>query len=169
MHMLRVAVPVAGLVCIVSPHAQTQGLDTLTAAQRAGRALARLRGGQRVQIVTRDSGLVEGSVEATSPTVVGLRTQGTVRYVTASSVDSLWVRGSHAGVGALIGGAVVGIGFGFMAQSFSSYAGACNGPYSGQPCRTSPFSEGFVLGGLGGALIGALIGGASPKWQLRVP
>ncbi len=42
MYLLRVALPVAGLVTIASPRAQAQGLDTLSTKQRAGLALARL-------------------------------------------------------------------------------------------------------------------------------
>ena len=88
----------------------------------------------------------------------------------APGVDSLWVRGgSHAGKGALIGGAVTGIGLGLLA-----YAATASAPPS-DTCGTSGcdpggfFIVGFFVGGAGGALVGALIGAAIPRWHLRVP
>jgi hypothetical protein len=163
MHMLRVAVSVAGLVSTVSPHAQTQGLDTLTAAQRAGFALARLGAHQRVQIITRGDQFVEGSVVAASPNLVTLRTDGSERDIPAASVDSLWVKeGTHAGRGALIG-AVPGV------VSFAALL-TCGGPASEARdlCYFGGVIRSVVLLG-GGILAGALIGAGQPKWKLRVP
>src|SRR2546426_776935 len=75
---------------------------------------------------------------------------------------------SHAGTGALIGGAVLGIGLGVLAQGVSQEEG-CNEPRYGRGCGPAPFFEGLLIGGTAGALIGALIGAPFPKWQLRVP
>src|SRR5213594_685043 len=127
MHMLRVAVSVAGLVTIASPRAHAQEGETLSAAQRAGAALARLRADQRVRIRASGVGLVEGVV-SNSPNLGMLRTaDGSTIEVPAARVDSLWVRGgSHAALGALIGGAVVGIGLGVVVQGFSHFEGGCN-------------------------------------------
>ena len=167
MRLLHLAMTL-GLVAL--PSALTaQAPDTLTPAQRAGLALARLGAGQRVRIVTRDSEFVEGSVMAASPNLLRLRTDGTL-ILPASRVDSLWVRGgSHAGTGALIGGAVLGIGLGVLAQGFSHAEGGCNEPGYGRGCGPAPFFEGLLIGGAAGALVGALIGAPFPKWQLRVP
>jgi hypothetical protein len=123
-----------------------------------------------VRIVTRDSEFVEGSVMAASPNLLRLRTEGTLMDLPASRLDSLWARGgSHAGTGALIGGAVLGIGLGVLAQGFSHAEGGCNEPRYGRGCGPAPFFEGLLIGGTAGALIGALIGAAFPRWQLRVP
>src|SRR3989442_10731456 len=65
MRLLHFAIAVAGLVALTTALA-AQEPDTLSAAQRAGLALARLGAGQRVRIVTRDSEFVEGSVMAAS-------------------------------------------------------------------------------------------------------
>src|SRR2546426_7356252 len=102
MRLLHFAIAVAGLVALKTALA-AQEPNTLSAAQRAGLALARLGAGQRVRIVTRDSEFVEGSVMAASPNLLRLRTDGTLMDLPASRLDSLWARGgSHAGTGALI-------------------------------------------------------------------
>jgi hypothetical protein len=171
-HRLCFAVSVAGLVTIASALAQAQEPDTLTAPQRTGFALERLGGGQWVRIRASGVGLVEGSVVSDSPNLVRLRTaDGSTLEVPAPGVDSLWVRGgSHAGTGALIGGAVVGIGFGVLAQGFSGIEGGCNDAWSvshGATCGAGPFFLGFLVGGASGALVGALIGAPFPRWQQR--
>src|SRR3989454_11580910 len=108
MRLLHFAIAVAGLVALTTALA-AQEPDTLSAAQRAGLALARLGAGQRVRIVTRDSEFVEGSVMAASPNLLRLRTDGTLMDLPASPLDSLWARrGSAAGPAALIAGAVLG-------------------------------------------------------------
>lgn len=164
-HSLRrlcVGGSVAGLVALASQPARAQQSDTLSAAQRTGVALARLRVGQQVRVRARGTGLVQGWISS-SPNLVTLRTG---IEVPAAGVDSLWVRGgSHAGIGALVGGAVVGIGLGAVVQGFSHFEGGCNHPPS--RCGAAPFFEGLVIGGAGGALLGALIGGPFPKWQQR--
>src|SRR5260370_5144481 len=164
--MIRLVVSVVGLVSIASPRAEAQRSDMLSAAQRAGVALARLGAGQRVRLRSSGVGLVEGGVVSSSPTLVTLRTDGSRIAIPGPTVDSLWVRGgSHAGRGALVGGAVAGIGLGALA------AGVASHPWSDCPGCTPGawFAGGFVVGAVGGALIGALIGAASPTWQLRFP
>jgi hypothetical protein len=161
MHLLRVAVSVAGLVTIASLCARAQEPDTLSAAQRAGLALARLGDGQWVRLRGSRVGLIEGSVVSSSPTLVTLRTDGLRVEVPAPGVDSLWVLGSHAGSGALIGGAVGGIGLGVLAAAVAN-------SFNCKSC-TSDVAEVRLVGAAGGALIGALIGAAVPKWRLRVP
>src|SRR6266702_916287 len=132
MRLLHFAIAVAGLVALTTALA-AQEPDTLSAAQRAGLALARLGAGQRVRIVTRDSEFVEGSVMAASPNLLRLRTDGTLMDLPASRLDSLWARGgSHAGTGALIGGAVLGIGLGVLAHGFSHAERGCNEPRYGR-------------------------------------
>lgn len=159
--MLRVAVSVAGLVTIASLRARAQEPDTLTPAQRAGLALARLGGGQRVRIRASGVGLVEGWVVSSSPNLVTLRADGSRIEVPASGVDSLWVRGRSAGTGALIGGAVTG-GLALVVAS---------GPPGNDCVLCTPGDvAGFVVvAGATGALVGALIGAVVPRWHLRVP
>jgi len=164
MHMLRVAVSVAGLVTLASPLAQAQEPDTLTPAQRAGLALARLGAGQRVRIITREDEFVEGSVVTTSPRLVSVRTDGSVIDIPVPSVDSLWVkRGTHAGKGALIG-AVPGLVFlGAVLVTSGGPAGEARDIRN----FTGAITGLFLLGG--GVAVGAIIGAGTPKWQRQVP
>ena len=174
MRTRRFAVLDAGLVTIACALAQAQGPDTLSAAQRAGVALARLGVGQRVRIRAGGAlGLVEGRVVSNSSDLVALVTpdESTIE-VPAPGVDSLWVRhGTYAGRGALIGGAVVGIGLGAF---FAAVAADFNSrhKYCGQSgCDVGYFfAGGLVVGGAGGAIVGTLMGVAvPPKWHLWVP
>ena len=170
MHTLCFAVSVAGLVTIASALAQAQEPDALSPPQRAGLALARLGGGQRVRIRASGVGRVEGWVVSSSPNLVTLRTDGSRIDVPAPGVDSLWVRGgSHAGTGALIGGAVGGIGLGVFAGGLAASGGFTGHCAPGGCDVGGSVVAGLFVGGAAGALLGALIGAPVPKWQLRVP
>lgn len=163
MRVVSLANSVAGLVTLTLAVAQAQERDTLGPAQRVGLALARLGAGQRVRVRARPVGFVDGWVVSSSPNLVTIRTQaGSQIEVPAPGVDSLWARhGSHAGTGALIGGAVAGVGLGAVAVGLSGLGERGTDP--------AAFVPGFLIGGVGGVLIGALIGGTVPKWELRVP
>jgi hypothetical protein len=164
MDRLCCAVSVAGLVTIASALAQAQEPDTLSAAQRAGVALARLGAGQVVRVHTRHFGFVVGRVVADSPNVLALDTGGGTRTgILPSDVDSVWVpHGGHAEKGALIGAGMGGLagGLGAVALGQANCTRCAEG---------GSFVFGLVVGGAIGAGIGALIGAAVPKWQLRVP
>ena len=154
-------VVVAWLVAMASSVACAQQSDTSSASTRAAGAVAGLESGQHVRIRTNGDGLVEGQVLSTSESFVTIRSAGSATKISAASVDSLWVRSAHAGRGALVGGATLGLGFGALAAS------VCPGE-----CDISSGTA-FVRGGLvgvalGGA-IGALVGLAVPSWRLRLP
>src|SRR2546427_5897633 len=76
-------------------------------------------------------------------------------------VDSLWVRSAHAGRGALVGGATLGIGFGALAAS------VC--PRECDISSGTAFVRGGLVGVVLGGAIGALVGLAVPSWHLRLP
>lgn len=163
MHRQMLAVLGTGLLALAVAPARAQELDTVSAAQRAGAALARLGVGQRVRIVGSEVGFVFGSVLSASPTFVTLRTDSATIEVPARRVDSLWVReGTHAGRGALIGGAV-------GAAFFGGVLGGLCQPREGCTNRGVAMLAGAVVGAVPGGLLGALIGLAVPKWQLRLP
>jgi hypothetical protein len=167
MNRLGFVVSVVGLVGFASPLARAQGSDTLTVAQRAGAALARLGAGQHVRLWQKRVYFERrGEVVNSSAKLLTLRTDGSSIEVPASDVDSLWVRyGDHAGKGALIGAVVAGLAMGafFVALSQANCEGqqSCSGP--------GAFALGLVLGGAMGGGVGALIGAVTPRWQQQVP
>jgi len=157
------AILFAGLVAFATALI-AQEPDTLSPAQRAGRALVRLGAGQRVRIITRENAFVDGSVVTTSPRLVSVRTDGSVIDIPVPSVDSLWVeRGTHAGKGALIG-AVPGLVF---LGAVLVTSGGPNGEARDLRNFTGPITGLLLLGG--GIAVGAIIGAATPKWQLEAP
>lgn len=157
------AVLATGLSTLAFAPARAQQLDTVSAAQRAGAALARLGAGQRVRLVGGEVGFVDGSVLSSSATLVTLRTDHSTITVSAPRIDSLWVkRGTHAGTGALIGALVGGVVVGAAFSHICERGSVCNN-------QTEATAFGALAGAVPGGLLGALIGLAVPKWQLRLP
>jgi hypothetical protein len=163
MRSLHCGAILVGLVAL-APALFAQEPDTLSPAQRAGWALARLGAGQPVRMITRENEFVEGSVVTTSPSLVTVRTDRSVIEIPVPSVDSLWVkRGTHAGKGALIG-AVPGLVFlGAVAVT----SGGPNGEARDIRNFTGAITGLLLLGG--GIAVGAIIGSLTPKWQLQAP
>lgn len=157
MRVRHFAVLVAGLAALPNQLTLAQASDTLSPAQRVGLALARLGSGERMRIHATGIGRVEGDLVSRTANLVTL-SRGYQRFteIPASSVDSLWVKGNHAGIGGLVGFTVGGLGL------LAGYA--ASNPSAGP--------SGLVVGlagGGAGAVIGALIGAAFPKWRLQVP
>jgi len=155
------AVLVAWLVATASSVACAQQSDTSPPGTRAARALAGLESGQHVRIRTNADGLVEGRVLSTSEGFVTIRSAGSATKIPAASVDSLWVRSAHAGRGALVGGATLGLGFGALAAS------VC--PRECDISSGTAFVRGGLVGVVLGGAIGALVGLIVPSWRLRLP
>jgi hypothetical protein len=165
MRTLALVVATFTLVSLLAPPGFAQQVSSLTAAERAGIALARLGAHQRVRIRVEGEGLVEGSVELASLSLVVLRVDGSSKRVPAAAVDSLWVHSTHWRRGALVGGAIGGIGLGAIAAALVH--GTCE---SASGCNdVGGFFVGLLLGGFAGGVTGGLVGGAFPTWQLRVP
>ena len=85
--------------------------------------------------------------------------------ISVRDVDSLWVRGTSWKTGALIGsvlGAAAGVVLGLGVSELGCESTDC-GPAAGAGLA------GGAIVGAGGALLGALIGSAFPKWHSRWP
>jgi len=108
MHRLGFSVLLSGLLTVGTERVRAQQPDTLTPAQRAGVALARLEDGQRVRVRAKGHAITEGQVVESSASLVTLRRDRSLIAIPVQRVDSLWVRSNYAGSGALIGGAVGG-------------------------------------------------------------
>lgn len=155
----------------------------LTAAQQARiEAIARLglRPKTVVRVLTQDLGTSDGRLlfadsaslrfgpVARSP--VATPAEWTVPAV---SIDSLWVRGSAAGKGTLIGGLAGAAGgavgglvlFGGLVAFPCALAATAVGPGGNCP-SVGPW---VVAGAAVGVLLGAAVGSATRKWKLRYP
>jgi hypothetical protein len=77
-------------------------------------------------------------------------------------IDSIWVRKSGAGTGAIIGAVVVGV------PSALFWGALCTGLSEGDGCPQWGAVAGLTMAGAAaGALLGTAIGSASSHWQLR--
>ncbi len=87
--------------------------------------------------------------------------------VSIASIDTLWRRRGAHGKGALIGGA-------FGAAAFTGFLHfvvsiACESSDGCRDDRRRAWGYGLVLGGAGGALLGAGIGGLFNRWERLEP
>jgi len=160
-HSASLAVAVAWLVAMASSVVRAQQPDTSLPSNHVARALPGLERGQRVRIRVNGDGLKEGVVLGSSERLVTIRRAGAATAIPAAGVDSLWVRGTHAGRGALIGGAVLGLGFGAL--------GATVCPSECDVSSATGFERGGLIGFVLGGAIGAIVGLTVHSWRLRVP
>lgn len=132
------------------------------ASDSRARAVARLRPGHPVRIHARGLGRVEGAFLRPTEAAVVLSAEQGERFVPIAGIDSLWVRGTAAGRGAVLGslvGAVVGAIAMFTANqtAFEDLADR---------------DAALIGAGLGlpsGALVGTLIGAVSRPWKRWYP
>lgn len=126
-------------------------------AQAAPAPFAEARVGRTIRVQLHDGGRIEGRVTAADGARV--RLDGVPAPVEATQVDSLWLRRSGTGRGAVIGaagGALAGLGFAVF---------VCDRVSEGQGCDAWDAVALITAGGAaGGALIGAAVGSAMPRW-----
>lgn len=122
----------------------------------------RLRPGQTVRLHSQTGQRAEGRFTAyqSDPMVVQLTVRDTtIRF---AMIDSLWVRTTGAKTGAIVGAVVVGV------PSALFWGSLCSGLSEGNGCQEWGTVAGLTVAGAGvGALLGAAIGSASSRWQLR--
>lgn len=121
-----------------------------------------VRTGDMVRVRTSDAQLLAGRFAISSLSSPALRVAEGVEPVALDGVDSLWVRGTHAKLGAIVG-SVVGAGSGLALGVL-----ACELGSDGLGCQDSELVALGTLAGAGvGAGLGALVGSAFPRWRLR--
>jgi hypothetical protein len=121
--------------------------------------------GGRMLRLTTDQIRITGRLIAASDGQVTLGPAGGRVIVAMQDIDTVWVRKTAAGTGALIGGVVGGLflGIAFYALDQSACTDTvCNG-------GPAPAIGGAFLGGAIGAIAGAGIGALVPKWKRRFP
>ena len=121
----------------------------------------RLRPGQTVRLQLQTGQRAEGrfTVYQSDLSVVQLVMKDTT--IAFAMIDSLWVRTTGAKTGAIVGAVVVGV------PSALFWGALCNVGGDGE-CGQWGTVAGLTVAGAGvGALLGAAIGSASSRWQLR--
>jgi hypothetical protein len=123
----------------------------------------RLKPGQTVRLHLQTGQRAEGRFAVYQPdqSVVQLAMRDTT--IQFAMIDSIWVRKTGAGTGAIIGAVLVGV------PSAILWGSLCSGlSDSGGGCDQWGTVIGLSVAGAGaGALLGAAIGSASSHWQLR--
>jgi len=130
------------------------------AAQAAG-DFGRLSERQRVRVRTAKGTLFETRLGRGSPDSVSVLLERADVPIRAAEVDSLWVRGTAAGRGALIG-----LGVGLSVGLLGGY-GLCAAAASEAGCTGGGLAALTLMGTMGGLMFGTFIGVASPRWSLR--
>lgn len=153
---------VLGLLLLAQGYAAAQAPDSsLVSAVRA------LEIGRMVRLEASQLGRVQGRLLVVTDSSLTLAWLETSLPVRLPHVERLWVRGRATGTGALIGagvGVVVGAVFGLLIGQV-----ACE-PVDGGDCTAAQVAAVTgLLGGAGGAVLGAAIGFAVPSWRLRFP
>lgn len=149
------------LLLAVSPplRAQAQG-SRLVAAVRE------LTAGQQVRLETIRAERFRGRFVAVDDSMLALALRDRTARIRLPEIERLWVRSRATGRGALIGaggGLLVGVAYGLLIGEV-----ACGG--DGGDCTPAELAlvTGLV-GGAGGAVLGAGIGSMAPLWRVRFP
>jgi hypothetical protein len=160
--MPRVGPPLTALLLLAT---LPSGIPGQT-ADRAGTAGA-LAAGDSVRLEISGSRRLEGRLIFADPATLTLESLGGSVRVSLPDVERLWVRGRQTRKGAWIGaiaGGVSGIAAGLLISQV-----ACE-PVDGGDCTAAEVAAFTgLVGGAGGAALGAGIGFMIPAWHLRFP
>ena len=157
--------PALAVVVFLPGQARPQPNPAALHADSVASALARLKAGATLRLAARTGGAasVRGTLLGVQGDAVALQQGQQVTRLRLEQVTGVWVRGRHTKLGAILGG-LAGLGAGlFLAAIVNS---ACE-----VDC-TRVDKVYLVMGALGagsGALPGALIGAAIPRWKRRFP
>jgi hypothetical protein len=151
----------AMLVCAAVPAAA--GAQEFTSTTES--VLARIDPGKVIRAKLDSERTVIGAYTPVGDGRLGIRiVAGGTEILPLSRLRELSVRGRHTKTGAIVGGiagVAVGIFVGIMAN------GLCEG---GDDCEgAAPFLIAIPAFGAGGALLGAAVGSAFPKWKRVFP
>ena len=130
--------------------------------------IGRLQPGSLVRLKAQDLGTVEATFLRSSDGKLIIEKDQTDTTISMESIETIWVRRSAVGKGAMVGAIVFGVlGFG----SGLLLDALCKGFDESEEPTGCPESIalGGVAGATGGALLGATIGAASRRWHQIYP
>ena len=139
---------------------QSQGNTPDMAWRLRVAAFKSLQTGSTIRISSREIGLKTGTVLATGDSMLTLEGSGRIRY---AGIDSVWIRRNHATTGLIVGSAL-----GTVVALVVASGRHCDALSQVNSCLASATLEslGIILGG---GLVGAAVGSASPSWKPRYP
>ena len=159
MHPALAIIALCGLLILPGlGTAQTQGGPRLDSDQQ--HVFQTLEDSQWVRLAGPGLGRREGRVLQHSPTEIVLSPEPQSLRIPATSIDTLWTKGTSSKTGALVGG-LLGAGVGVLFATQAVEEGETPG-------------AGWVLaigggGAVAGGLLGALVGLAFPRWHRQYP
>jgi hypothetical protein len=109
----------------------------------------------------------EGRLGPVDDSTLTLNGKQGVSQFRVAAIDSLWRRGRHTGRGAIVGG-VVGAGL-FTGFLQLIVAITCDSDTQCHRDHNRAWAAGIVIGGSGGALLGAGVGSLFHRWVRIVP
>lgn len=122
--------------------------------------LESLRDSQWVRVAASDLGRRQGRLLEPGSSVLVLAMEGEPLRIPATSVDTLWTRGTSWKQGTIVG-AVLGLGLGIAA--------AASGLGEDDASQTAIWLGSMGIGTAGGALAGTIVGAAIPRWKRQYP
>jgi hypothetical protein len=150
---------------IVAILACSATLSVATAdAQSMPGSLLRLKPNSSLRIESSSLERSEGRLLRAADDTLFLTDQGAETAMPMKDLHVVWERGASTKTGAIVGGVIGGIGLLLL----DAGGPALSQDQSGGGEENQPVVA-FVLGAAGGALIGALIGTAIPRWHQRYP
>ncbi len=140
-------------------------LSTATAQQITERqtAFESLADSQWVRLTIPDVGRHEGRLLERSSDLLVLSADPQPLQVPATTIDTLWIRGTAVKTGAIVGAVILGA----LGTALGAWAGAASTDHDFQTGQA--ILAGGGVGLLGGALLGSVTGLAIPKWHRRYP
>ena len=153
----RLAIP-ALLAILVAPASVGAQADAGGPLRQA--VIESLQDSQWVRLSAAEVGRRQGRLLSRSPSELVLAPEPL--RIPATSVDTLWTRGTSTKQGALVG-AVLGLGLGI------AFAVAASDSEDMDMQKDLLWLGSLGIGTVGGGLVGALVGTAIPRWNRQYP
>lgn len=147
------------ILAIASLVTQVLVAPALGAQQSEELQLQRLRPGQTLRLHLADGQRLESRIDSVTGSPFSIQLRSLPTPLTLEKIDYLRVKGRATAIGAVIGAAIGAVGSVVISAAY------CEAIRRDFPCGES--GETIAASIAGGAVLGAAIGYAVPKWRLR--
>lgn len=150
-------------LCLLAAGTVPAALSGQAPEARRDSAVSKLKTGQQIRISAEGMQRLVGRAGVASHDTLDFAQDDMVRRIPIPAIDTLWVKGGHAGTGAIVGGAVVG------ALATLVYVGLANDSDSGGGGTAAGAVGSFLFGATAGVVVGGIIGGSVQTWKQQFP